>query len=387
MKEEQKNQNAVNLESVSLENKNPVKKKASKIGIIISVIGVIIAIVAAYIFIPMYFRFSQYNKANDLIAEGEYSEAYEILKKLEDYKDCEELVKRFRYIPIKISEQYVENGTNAYTEEELCELFFNNENLPIQIIGTYIGDSDYGEYIDKYIYDITYDENTNITNHTYTGPAGDKSINEYIYDGGNCIKKVHESYYENYYINYIYDYKDRLIKEVRVSSSGDEAYTEYTYDINDNLIKAERINYFIFDTVSKYTYDTNGNLLKEVCTYSTGLEIIKNYTYDDNGNLIQENEGSIGMYGNSSTKVINYTYDAKNKLIGEERIYSDGSKSTCHYTYDKNGNLVNRTNVDSEGNQTVTCIEYKFVYIPYEHLSDDVEAYLVSNIIYTLFDY
>ena len=124
---------------------------------------------------------TKYNEALELIENGEYVAAYEILDELGDYKDAQQKIENFHYVPVRAT--YSEEDEIAYVE-----FFYNKDNLPIQVVHT---DSDG----DKSTSDYTYDANGNVIKEVYTYSTGYKSTYDYTYDAnGNVIKKVYTDY-------------------------------------------------------------------------------------------------------------------------------------------------------------------------------------------------
>ena len=246
----------------------------------------------------------KYEHAFELIEGGDYAAAYEIFCELGDYKDSQDQVKKFHYMPTKLvfEKIYTRKGVRKYE----INFSLNDKNLPSQGIV-----SDDKETV---IWDCTYDENGNLIKEVHTYSDGDKYIRDYTYDEkGNLIKKV-----------YTYSY-------------GDKSIDDYTYDEKGNLIKEVHTDYIGDKSIDDYTYDENGNLIKEVHTYSDGDKYIYDYTYDENGNLIKE-----------------------------VHTYSDSDKEIYDYTYDEKGNLIKKVYTDSDGDKEIAGITYKFVYIPFE---------------------
>ena len=61
---------------------------------------------------------TKYNNALALIENGEYAAAYEILDELGDYKDAQQKLGHFIYVPVKV--KYTEADKIKY-----CEYFYN----------------------------------------------------------------------------------------------------------------------------------------------------------------------------------------------------------------------------------------------------------------------
>ncbi len=124
----------------------------------------------------------KYNDALELIEKGEYVAAYEILDELGDYKDAQQKIASFRYVLVMAT------ACNSDGETEYAEIFYNEDNLPIQEVCTYSNGN-------KSISDYTYDANGNMIKKVSTDYDGDKYIYDYTYDAnGNMIKVVSTDY-------------------------------------------------------------------------------------------------------------------------------------------------------------------------------------------------
>ena len=102
---------------------------------------------------------TKYNEALELIENGEYVAAYEILDELGDYKDAQQKIENFHYVPVRVT---------CSEEDEITyfEFFYNKDNLPSQVVYTY-------SYGDKFIEDYTYDANGNVIKEVHTDSDGD----------------------------------------------------------------------------------------------------------------------------------------------------------------------------------------------------------------------
>ena len=162
---------------------------------------------------------TKYNEALELIENGEYVAAYEILDELGDYKDAQQKIENFHYVPVRVT---------CSEEDEITyfEFFYNKDNLPSQVVYTY-------SYGDKFIEDYTYDANGNVIKEVYTDSDGDKSIYDYTYDAnGNVIKEVYTySDGDKSIYDYTYDANGNVIKEVHTDSDGDTNSVDIEYKL------------------------------------------------------------------------------------------------------------------------------------------------------------
>ncbi len=274
----------------------------------------------------------EYNEALELIENGEYSEAYEILKELGDYKDAQQIIERFHYVPVAAT--LVEDVATEH-----IKLFYDETYRPIQIIYTHYD-------VRESTYDYTYVTNGNLVEEVFTDYYGDKFIKDYGYDanGKNIVKEVDtDSYGNKCTYDYIYGTNRKLIKEVYTDSYGNKCTYDYIYGTNGNLIKEVYTDYYGYKTVKDYTYDENGKIIKEVCTNPNGEKDVCDYTYDANGNKVKE-------------------------------VYTDsnGESYICENTYDANGNLIKKFGVAFYGATESLDIEYKLVYISYD-VTEEIE--------------
>lgn len=193
----------------------------------------------------------KYDDAFELIDNGDYTAAYEIFCELDDYKDSEDEIKRFHYMPTKI----VIKGETDGTEEDYgtITISYNEQNLPSQAIAS----SNDGE---NAIVNFTYDEKGNIIKRVNTDSDGDKSISDYIYDANdNLIKQVEtDDDGDTSSYDYIYNEKGNLIKKVYIDSDGDKYIEYYTYDGKDNLIKVVETDpygdKYIYEITYRFVY-------------------------------------------------------------------------------------------------------------------------------------
>ena len=277
---------------------------------------------------------TKYQTALSLIETKEYTQAYALLKELGNYKDSEQYISKFHYVPTSIIK-------NCYGETENITISLGDNNLPetILVVDEYEGD----RYEDKYEY--TYDSNGNITLLIITDDIGDISTITYEYDTNGNVTK---SRYEDATTIYTYDNRGNLIRE-----QGAYSGITYTYDANNNLIK-ETNDYGSFTT---YIYDNNNRMIQSIY-YIDESRIIASteYAYDTNGNLTQKVE----------TNISGITYPV-------------GAKITYNYTYDANGNLIeSMEGVTDNDPGWKTTYTYTFVYIPMD-MSDESIHELISD--------
>ena len=330
-----------------------------------------------------------YNTALELLDEGKYEEAYNILVSLGDYKDAPTLVKRFRYIPVEIkcTEEYEDGKNDLYTlrlnennlplqllltesdsGQSVVNFTFDNEGRLVKVVTTY---SDGHQYTDEY----THDTNGKVTQKILTYDDGSKGIEKYYYDAnGNLVQEISTSVRgEQTVTDYTYDANGVLIKEVYTYSDGDKFSRDYTYDANGNLIKKAYASYYGYGTkeVFDYTYDVNGKLIKEVYTIGSKKTII-DYTYDINGNIIKKVETYSSVYTDS----FGDSYDKDYRQIKSVTTYAysngESNRNIYEYFYDTNGNLVKSIHTSSFGSITEKY-RFRFVYVPFDITDEEWE--------------
>ena len=134
-----------------------------------------------------------YNTALKLIENAEYSEAYEILKNLGDYKDAKEKLSKFKFIPTNATIIKKQNGvvidgyTNGYN------ISYNKYNLPQRVEEyEYLVGYGEGDFERTYTSEYIYNTDGKIINKIHKASDGDKDMYDYTYDArGNLIEEVH----------------------------------------------------------------------------------------------------------------------------------------------------------------------------------------------------
>ena len=289
--------------------KNSDKKEKNKKykTMIVSAVSVFVIFVVLFLAKPI-----RYNIAMKLIKDENYSKAYELLYKIKDYKDTENVLDKF----IKVNTKTIKHS------------------------------SSFGDTIIQY----SYDSNGNCTQDKTSSYSGE-IINNYVYDSNNnCIKRTHNSSrgsstetYENEY-----DSKNRIIKKRTHGNENGPYLNEYYYDYRNNINK-EVYYYGKTMMTREYVYDSNNNCIKEVNTITGGSingggnKEVVDYIYDSNGNCVKKvvNNGNIH-------NEYKYVFD-DNILIKE---ISDISE--IEYIYDKQGNCVKEIETYDDGSQSIT---------------------------------
>lgn len=327
-----------------------------------------------------------YEKAAALIEDGDYEEAYLLLKDVKDTKANEDLIalkNTLVWLPIEI--------VSSEPDDRLVYTYDDNGNLVKVVRGeflnatsTYDADGNCLTYecegVDSYRLTYTYDSAGNLIKEWDS--RGSQS--DYTYDAnGNCLTKAKSPFYPNN-INriiqtnkttYTYDTNGNCLTEVRTISVADgeeqhEATYTYTYDANGNCLTKERIvpvadgeewreptyTYTydangncltkeepIYGKKTTYTYDTAGNLLAEELTSAYGSGHKRTYTYDSEGNLLTEDYVEKQLGQEDFWYKYAYTYDANGNLLSVDYTSSDNKNQNATYddrTYDKYGNIL-----------------------------------------------
>ena len=164
---------------------------------------------------------NRYEEALELLEIGEYEKAYALLTSLGKYKDSEEYLSKFYYVPTS-GDHKADGGTAS------AEVTMGSDSLPAKKVLNYFGEI--------FVYDYTYDTDGNLIKKIYTSSNGDKSIFDYAYDtNGNIIKEVYASFCEGSYESeevwdYTYDVSGNVIKKVHTGADNEKSIYDYTYD-------------------------------------------------------------------------------------------------------------------------------------------------------------
>ena len=276
---------------------------------------------------------ARYNEAIGHLEKRDYLAAYEIFCELGDYKDSQDILARFEYIPVRRQMSYgdIETITNITLDEN---------NLPVRFWCSANCDT---EDLRCVANGLTYDERGNLKQKTYVYNDGSIRVYDYTYDEENRLIKETLTFSSGavHMTDYTYDEQGRLIKEVVSYDSGSGRIYEYSYDISGRLLqKSESSAHsdgFTYKTKYHYSYDADGNLVKELQTFendekTTGFD----YVYDVSGNLLKR----VHTLYSGVKDVYECTYDEKSNLIKEVYTDSDGETEIYDYVYDEEGNKI-----------------------------------------------
>ena len=130
---------------------------------------------------------------------------------------------------------------------------------------------------------------------------------------------------------YGYDTANRLLSMLQQGSSAQIENLLYEYDPNGNRTKSTRNATMPLRTgVDSATYD-NAN---EMLTFKPASATTRNMTYDNNGNLTSVT---------NNCGVTNYTWNARNQLVGINGFTSACASLTASFKYDAMGRRIEKT--------------------------------------------
>lgn len=332
---------------------------------------------------------AKYAEAITLLEQGKNAEAYDILKELGDYKDAQEMLTHFYYVPSTVLyfETFGTQKTYHYTYEQNRLIKIQRENA--SYVYTYDANGNLQERLiispDNTIRsEFVHDENGNLCKKAWYYGEEINRVYEYTYDSnGNIIQEV---YYERlsvydpnlpalslqHTIDYTYDANNRVVKKVRTSDSK-STISSYLYDTAGNLVE-ETIN----DKTYRYSYDESGKILNK----TLGDDILEEYIYDANGHLLKHSyraspsdfyfhtheytynaDGQLirEVDNGPGTKIIReYSYDTNGNMIYKTKTIGD---SFYAYTYDVHGNLIKHLSIVNQ-DQITRKITYQLLYLP-----------------------
>jgi len=261
-------------------------------------------------------------KAQELIDQGKYEEAYKLLYNSDEEK-AKEMLGDFRVC--YTTEKHYSTVNNA-VHTTLYE-YDNRGNL--------LKKDQCQDYAP--IYEYTYDSNDNILTERTSYASGDYKLFTYTYDENNrCIKEVEEEVdggrrKPDKVVEKTYDDYGNVI-EKKITGTYDNTYNyEYIYDENGNILKKTSVDLSGKENIYEYTYDANGNILTE--SHEDG-SYSKEYTYDDKGNLIKQVNKN---YNGLDLEVLEYIFNDENQLVKEIHTRSGSAIETYEYQYNDKG--------------------------------------------------
>ena len=244
----------------------------------------------------------KYNNAVSLIAEGKYTEAYELLSEIKTYEPAKEKLKNFFSAPKIVDKKWKYSNENNYNTDSISYTYNNmgniietsdNEIFSYDTNGNILSGCDliFGTYYtytykDGKLYKRTsssdsttyyYDSNNRLSKTVLENAYGSsESVYEYTYYANGKVKTMYDGYYEYHYnekeqIINVFTYSDYESKEVEMTAIfgyGEYGITKidvqdiwgrivkftYTYNKNGLLTKLEAKSYFEGKLDSDYIY-------------------------------------------------------------------------------------------------------------------------------------
>lgn len=239
-----------------------------------------------------------YQKACDLLKEGNYEEAYPLFLSLGDYKDSADHAKKFFYQPIEILAQ----------------------------------DDGFGEELVYHKTTYTYDEKGILLRYEggYTKEEGPGFSEQYTFDDeGKKIRTDAISEAGDSTITYEYNDKGQIIKQIGFTEGANVGgITRLTYDDQGNRIAAEIASYLGTDPAG---YETSEPY------YKARTE----YTYNEQGYCTKMVENS----GESNIFTYTITYNDRNLPTSLKHTDGSGFSSETVFSYDEQGRC---TRIDTD---------------------------------------
>jgi RHS repeat-associated protein len=252
---------------------------------------------------------------------------------------------------------------------------YNTNNQLDQVIqtGTDVGDSD-NPLLDDLVagkeVDFTYDPGSLLASTSYYAGSTLVDTNTYGYDVLGRMTSLDQYSSTTTFADYAwnYDLDNRVTSFANSGESGAYASTEnigtYSYDADGQLTAAAPPTGSGDSPTASNTfsnaYDANGNPDNSGDVIVAGNRLVSdgvwNYAYDAAGNLISQT-GITG--GSAAGDVIDYSYDAQNRLTGVSYYTDSVETQTIGYTYDMYDRLIGRS-ITTGGTTTVQT----FVYDP-----------------------
>ncbi len=302
------------------------------------------------------------DQALELISQGKYKEAYDLLSSLKGNAKAEALLARFSKKPSNIK------VTSPHSTDEY-EFIYNS-------FGEYMKETVNGEVVVQNTYDI----NGKLLTSSET-VNGETISSEYTYEGEK-LTKITEKKGDALYCTVDYTYSgEKVSAETFSYAFGDVFKVEYTYDSNGREIlekttlpngKTESIAYtytsdgqiatetFVDGDGNQekveYLYNSNGLIEKEITT-KNGETITKNNTYSGK-DLVKTVCTLQTSTKTSIVYAVEYTYE--NGKLAKEVNTSVDNVLTVEYSYNSDGDLVKRTRTKTLPDNTSETEIYEY---------------------------
>ena len=272
---------------------------------------------------------AKYNEACALIEDGNYEEAYKILKEISSYAPARGELENFFYAPTQVKEGAVVYYTGSYLPSMEYDTKVYSYDTNGNIVSITIAESDK-------TYNFTYDSKGNeLQGYPVDTPdswMGDRTC---IYNrNGQLIKISYSDISQEYFYNsdgtvskMVYSYQAESFEEPRIS----EAVYTYTY-YNNGTVKTMRY-VDIYDREYEYQYNTDG-AVTEIGMYC-----------DDFSEKCGYYSLTYGIFGIEKVEIWNSAYLAylQGGIVGEI-VYTYNAKGllteVMHYSYIREDELV-----------------------------------------------
>ncbi|MEW6584409.1 MAG: RHS repeat-associated core domain-containing protein [Nitrospirota bacterium] len=267
---------------------------------------------------------------------------------------------------------YADSSYTTYTYDSAGRLTTINDSVSGTISYTYSGmgcGSGCSGIADKVVQEVTplgtidyvYDD---IGRRASMTVSGQPTIN-YSYDNNNRLTDVIASgAWQSLSFSFDYDEVGRRISILLPNG----VTTNYDYDNASRLLNLEHLNpdQQVLESLT-YTYDANGNRISmnrpsvtlplpqsaSNTSYNDANHMLsfndKNITYDENGNMTSVT---------NSCGTTNYSWDARNRLIGISGFDAQCSPLSASFTYDALGRRIEKTITDTVNGTRTTNYVY-----------------------------
>lgn len=263
------------------------------------------------------------------------------------------------------------------------------------------------------VFNHTYDVLNRKTNTTYPAantPTANDIINmDFTYDENNNLTSVVETFNGGRTRTTLnnYDSFDRVVS----TTNGDNKTIQYTFDANGNrtsvtdadgiittyrydklnraiqVINQQGITSYVYDRSSRQTqvnypngtqavtgYDAAGRT-QSINNLQAGSTISRfDYLLDANGNRIQQTETQ-----GATQEVIDYTYDANDRLTEEQISVASVVNETTNYTYDVAYNRLTEVKVQGSGASAQTLVDKAYSYNNRNQTTQVTDNLLAAN--------
>lgn len=298
------------------------------------------------------------DEAGELIENGQFKEAYELLYVNRDVEGTEEMLEKFSIV-------YTKAESKNYSVFNKVRVCVYNEH------GDIVSD-----IVTSGVMDAERDANKTEYKYTYDSEGRMLTCDTFYQDAKSPLPRT----------NYSYDSNSNLISE-KSDFSGSIQETRYEYDENRNVLKKEFFSDGVLAESYTYEYDTSGNCVKESFTmdeeswaetvnyYDSQNRLLKSvtrdnihestreYTYNEQGDTTKRVVTSVYYEENGdrvTTAEMNYRYkyDENGRMVEETSINGYGTEMTTKYVYNERGDVIKKEN----DGDTDHCIETSYEY-------------------------